>query len=307
MSKSNSTNYKLTGKELIESAFEIVGIDSAGEPLEAEEEQSALRVLNTMLKALQRKLNIWKRKTLTINLVSGQTVYTIGQKSAGTITSFTTLQLNDGSADFVKDDVQVGDTVYNTTDNTSEAVLTVSTANQLTFASELFSVALEDYEITSADISAPRPLKILECNRKDTTGNEVPVTPMTRNEYEALSNKTTAGAPLNYHYDPTLDNGTFYIWQSPNATIVSTWTLELVYQSPIEDIDNVNDSVDVPAENLEALVINLGYRLSNHGFGGIGATDKRTLRQDAKDALDDASGYDQESGSVYCVPELREG
>ena len=68
MSTSNSTNYTLTAQELLESAFEPIGMAQDGEPLEAGDAKTALRVLNMMLKAFQKKLNIWKRKTLSIPL-----------------------------------------------------------------------------------------------------------------------------------------------------------------------------------------------------------------------------------------------
>ena len=306
MSTSNSTNYTVNATELITSAFEIVGIAQAGEPLEPEESASALRVLNMMLKAIQQKLNIWKRKTLSITLVSGQTQYTIGQKSAGNATSLSAGNLNDSGANFTTDNVNVGDTVKNTTASTSTTVSAVTTSTTLALTADIFTVGTEEYEITDADVSATRPLEILECNRKNTDGNEVTVGKLTRNEYESLSNKTSPGPPINYHYEPTLDNGTLAIWQAPDAAAVSEWTLELVYHAPIEDVDLLTETLDLPAENLEAAVINLGYRLSTHKFGSLSASEKALLKTDAKEALDLAEGYDQEAGSIRTEPDLRE-
>lgn len=305
MSTSNSTNYSVNANELITSAFEIVGIAQAGEPLEPEDSQSALRALNFMLKAVQRKLNIWKRKTVSIPLVAGQSVYTIGQKSAGNATSLLASTLIDSSANFNTDNIQVGDTVKNITAGTSTTVGTVVSTIELGLAADIFTVGTEAYEITNADVSAPRPLEILECNRKRSDGSEVIVTKLTRNEYEALSNKTSPGAPINYHYDPTIDNGTLYIWQTPDATTASEYTLELVYRSTIEDVDSLTETIDMPPEDMEAVVINLAYRLTSR-FGSMSASERSILRQDAKDALDLAEGYDQEAGSIRVFPELRE-
>ena len=303
MSTSNSYNYSLLASELIESAMEPLGAAQGGEPLEAEDSATALRVTNMMVKALQMKLNIWKRKTASITLVSGQNSYTIGQKSKGSSTSTSAGNLVDSGANFDTDNVQVGDTVKNLTDSTSTTVSAVTSTTELALTDDIFTSG-ESYEITDADVSAPRPLKILECNRKDSSGNEITMPKLTRNEYENLSNKTTSGPPINYHYDPSRVNGTLYIWQSPDATAVSTWTIEIVYQAPIEDLDSLNDTIEVPSENLEALSINLAYRLSSR-FGGLTIGEKELLRKDAKDALDDAEGFDQEQGSIFVVPEVR--
>jgi len=305
MTTSNSTNYSVNATELITSAFEIVGIAQAGEPLEPEDSVPALRVLNFMLKALQKKLNIWKRKTLSITLVANQYIYTIGQKSAGTTTPVAPNLLSDPAADFTVDNIQVGDTVTNATGNTT-AVSSILSTTSLVLDAGIFTISVENtYDITSADVSAPRPLEILECNRKRSDGSEVHVNELTRNEYEALSNKTSPGPPIDYHYDPTIDNGTLYIWQAPDASTVSEYTLELVYRATIEDVDHLTETIDMPPENMEALVMNLAYRLSSR-MGAMSASERTILRQDAKEALDLAEGYDQESGTVRVYPEIRE-
>ena len=305
MATSNSTNYTLNATELITSGFEIVGTAQAGEPLAEEDAESALRILNVLLKAMQKKLNIWKRKTVSIPLVAGQYIYTIGQKSAGTATALSANNLVDGAANFNIDNVQVGDTVKNISVGTSTTVSTVTSTTQLALAADIFTT-VADYEITDADVSAPRPLEVLECNRKRSDGSEVLLNPLTRNEYEALSNKTSPGAPIDYHYDPTINNGTLYIWQAPDASAVSEWTLELVYHATIEDVDSLTDNIDIPAENLDALIVNLGARFDLHRFGSLSSSDKQMLRDDAKEALDLAEGYDQESGSIMVYPEIRE-
>ena len=265
-----------------------------------------MRFLNIMLKALQKKLNIWKRKTVSITPVAGQYVYTIGQKSAGNANTLSANNLVDTGANFNTDNIQVGNTVKNLDAGTSTTVSTVTSTTTLALAADIFTLGTEAYEITDADISAPRPLEILECKRKRSDGSEVTVNPLTRNEYEALSNKTSPGPPINYHYDPTINNGTLYIWQAPDATVASEWTIELVYRATIEDVDLLTETIDIPSENLEALVLNLGHRLDIHRYGSLNASEKKQLKDNAKEALDLAEGYDQESGTVRVYPEMRE-
>jgi hypothetical protein len=281
MSTSNSTNYTLTATELITSALEPLGVAKAGEPLEPEESAMALVVLNMMLKALQNKLNLWKRKAVSITLVATQTAYTLGQKSAGSATSLSAGNLVDSGANFNTDNVIFGDTVKNVTAGTSTTVSAVTSTTALALAVDIFTVGSEAYEITSDNISAPRPMKILECNRVRSDGNEVPLNKLTSNEYESESNKTSAG-----------------------ASAVSEYTLRVVYQSPIEDIDLLTETIDCPSENLEALQMNLTYRLASR-FGGLTASERAVMRQDAKDALDDAEGFDIDADySIYFQPDM---
>lgn len=303
MATSRSSNFTLTAGELITSALEPLGVAAAGEPLEPEDSATALVVLNMMLKAVQNKLNLWKRKSLSITLISAQTAYSIGQKSAGTVTSLSAGNLADSGANFNTDNILVGDAVKNITAGTSTTVSAVTSTIELALTDDIFTVGTESYEITSDDVSAPRALKILECNRVGTSGNEVSMNKLTSNEYETLSNKTSAGTPISYYYDRQLNNGTLNIWQAPDASAVTDWTIRVVYQATIEDVDSLNDEIDVPSENLEALTINLTYRLASR-FGGLSYSEKSILRQDAKDALADAEGFDQEDGSIYCVPDL---
>lgn len=300
---SNSSNFTLNAVELLTSAFEMIGVAKAGEPLDDEDAQPGYVTLNVMLKAMQKKLNIWKRKTFTITLVAGQYLYTIGQKSKGTTTSTSANNLVDTAANFNRDNIQVGDTVFNTTDGTSTTVSGVTSITQLALATDIFTSG-ESYELTNADVSAPRPQIIVDCNRKNSTGNEVKMNPLTRRGYEDLPNKTSPGPPISFHYDPSLTNGTMYIWQAPDAAAVAEWSVEVVSQQPIEDIDAATDEFDVPAENYEALIIGLAYRLSWR-FGGLTASERRDLKADAKDAMELAEGYEQnQDGDVQIYPEI---
>ena len=72
MTTSNSTNYTVNATELITSAFEIVGIAQAGEPLEPGDSASALRTLNILLKALNNAQCITESDTIDILILTLQ-------------------------------------------------------------------------------------------------------------------------------------------------------------------------------------------------------------------------------------------
>ncbi len=304
MTTSNSSNFIVNRDELIRSSFEMVGVAVSGEPLAPGDINKANIALNMMLKAFQQYgLHLWKRKSVSITFVASQASYTLGQKSAGTATTDTASSLVDAGADFTTDNIIVGDTVKNTTDGTSGLVTGVTNQTTLTFATDLFPLGTESYEITSANVSTARPLRIVEADRVDSTGNTTSMNPLTKNEYEALPNKTTTGTPISYHYDPTLNNGTLYVWLVPDATAVSAYTMSIVTSATIEDVDSATDDFDCPSEWLEAISVNLAYRLS-HRYPLESTSAKVELKKFADETLDLAIGFGQEDNSVFLSPEL---
>ena len=192
MATSNSINFKLKRDQLITESYAEIGVGVRGEPLDSDLINAAAIRLNIMIKAWQAYgIKLWKRNEKAITLINGQSRYTLGQKSAGTATTDSLNKLVDLGANFVTDEIAVGDTAYNITDNTSAVITAIDSTTTLSFASDLFPDGDEDYEISDANVSIPRPLTIIECNRKDTSGHEVTMDFLTKNEYDALSNKSS--------------------------------------------------------------------------------------------------------------------
>jgi hypothetical protein len=273
-----------------------------GEDLDPSEIKFAARRLNSMIKNwVVHGFRLWKRQRKTITLVAGQSSYTIGQEASGTTTSTTANKLVDLDADFITD-ATVGDKVLNTSDSTDTTISAIDSKTHLSVASDIFTSG-ESYTITTADESLPRPDRILECNRIY-DGNEVTMTAMSLQEYNNLPNKSQTGTPINYFYDPVLNNGRLYFWLTPGTSEAAGFTVEIVAVTQVNDLDNSTDTFDFPQEWYEPLIINLAYKLSG-AYGGLSATAKRDLKKDAKDLLDDVVDYDQDSTSVYIQPEVR--
>ncbi len=164
-----------------------------------------------------------------------------------------------------------------------------------------------DYQYTlgaTGQISMNRPLRIIDIYRRETSSTiDVVLTKMTRQEYYNLSDKDSKGTPVNYYYDPKLDNGTLHIWPSPSATFASDYTLEILYQDPIEDMDAAGDNFDFPSEWLEAITYGLAVRLA--AGTGLDILERRILRNEAKEALLLALSWDTEDGSIFIQPDQR--
>lgn len=147
-----------------------------------------------------------------------------------------------------------------------------------------------------------RPLRILECNRVLISDNtSTTVNPLSLNEYDNLPNKTQEGTPVNYFYDPTLTNGSLKLWLVPGTTEASLYTIDIVYQSPIEDMDTSINNFEFPQEWLEALSLGLAYRLS--GKYALSYRERTLLRKDAAEALELVQSFDVEPTSLFFQPD----
>lgn len=299
-----NSNYSLNRDELIKDAYAEIGIAIEGEDLDDDEIAYGARRLNTMIKHWTvHGFHLWKRERQSITLVAGQNSYTLGQKTAGSSTTTSVSKLIDSDANFINDAV-VGDTVLNTTDSTSTTILSIDSTIQITLAADIF-VSGESYIITIADEGMPRPDRILECSRVYTDGNEVPMTAMSLQQYNELPNKTQEGTPINYFYDPVLNNGRLYLWLTPGATDASLFTVDIVAQTQVFDMDDSTDLFDFPQEWYEPLIKYLAYNLSG-AYGGLSIGAKRDLKMDAEQALMDAKNFDQDDTSIFIQPEMRQ-
>lgn len=300
---SNSTNYSIDRDTLIRMAFEKIGAATEGEPIQPEMNTVAARWLNLQLKNHAiLGFRMWKRERKNITLIADQNSYTIGQKARGTTTATTASKLVDSSGRFVND-VAVGDTVLNTTDNTSTTVSAIDSTTTLSIASDIFTTG-ESYEITIADVSLARPERILECNRKDSSNNTITVTPLSLEEYENLPDKTQTGIPVNYFYDPLLNNGRLYLWLTPGTSEAADYSIDIVVATQVHDMDRSTDLFDFPQEWLLPIVLNLAFELSDI-YGDISVSKRDRLESRAVRKLDDVANYDQDTTSVYLQPDLR--
>ena len=155
----------------------------------------------------------------------------------------------------------------------------------------------------TGDVTMQRPLRILECVRRNTDNIDVPLNKLTKSEYYNLSNKFNEGTPVSYYYDPQLDNGELTIWQPPSTTTAAEYSIVIVYHIPSEDMDSANDNFDCPSEWLEAIKYGLALRLAPEY--GVDQPSYYALRGMFEDIYDKALTWDMESGSIYFQPDFQ--
>lgn len=143
-------------------------------------------------------------------------------------------------------------------------------------------------------LNTAKPLKIIQAWYRNSSNNDVPMTVITREEYNRLGNKTSLGTPIQLYYDPQRDTGTIFLFPTPQDASV---TIFFRYQRPFEDFDLSTDNPDFPQEWYEVLVYQLATRLAPDV--GLPVQDRQMLKQEAKDILQDALDFGVEEGSFY--------
>lgn len=150
----------------------------------------------------------------------------------------------------------------------------------------------------STPVAIPRPLGVVEARVVDTAGNELVMTPMSRDEYMTMPLKSSTGKPTQWYYDPQLVNGVFYVWPvADNVTDV----IKMTVRTPVQDFVNTDDTPDFPIEWADALHYGLALRL----ITVYDVPDKigNHIKQMAMITLQDADGFDREQNvSVFITP-----
>jgi len=155
---------------------------------------------------------------------------------------------------------------------------------------------------SGADVTAPRPLRVLEANRLGSSDNSAPIEVLSLNEWSLLPNRATAsaGAPVNAYFDPTTSSATLNIWPMPDATSAAAYTVEFWVHSPIEDMDSSTDNVDCPPEWLRAIKYMLAYDLADEY--SIPDNMYYRIRKKAEQATEKVLSWDVEDTSFYFQP-----
>lgn len=167
------------------------------------------------------------------------------------------------------------------------------------------TASIADYTIgVSATVDTPKPLKIIQAYLSYTsTGVDVPVRIITRQEYEMLGNKTASGYPNQVFYEPLLHTGVLHVYPVPDATVVAACTLKIIYQRPFEDFDVSADEPDFPQEYYHAIKLNLADILAPEH--GLSIQERQDLSRRAQTAWAEALGFGTEEGSMYLMADIR--
>ncbi len=148
------------------------------------------------------------------------------------------------------------------------------------------------------------PNKVLNATIiNSTTDQEIPLNPLTQEEWYSLTDKTTEAKVTQYYFkrNPSGVSSDLYVWPTPSDT---TYDINLWLQYPLRDVTVGTDDVYFTPEWYLALSYGLAYLLAPKY--GIHPAERDRYKIDMDTFKFEASTYDVD-GSVYFQPGLNNG
>lgn len=173
----------------------------------------------------------------------------------------------------------------------------------------LWTTATESITLVASDgtyTPTKKFLKITDLVYRDSSGEDTPLIPLTRDEFWRLSDKDDTGTPTQYYYD---------LQESQSACVINLWpypdsnnagsgeTIKVTGQRYIEDISDTSNTIDIPQEWLETIKYGLATRLGP--MYGYPVQERNLLLQEYNLLLADSLAWDTEQESIYLQPEGR--
>ena len=307
MATSNSNNFNLVTNQIIDLAYERIGVKTDYRALTAAQQQRGKTLLNILIKSwIAKGARLWKTKQGTLFVQPNQASYIIDGLTADVTESYvsttTTANILSGIniipllnvngmiiGDFFGVLLSNGNIFWSTITNISGLNVTIN--NPLTDNVNL-SAAVYVY---TTKISRPENIDNAQCMQSN---SELPMVKLSRDTYRAITIKNSSGIPNRFFYDKQLNNGTLYLWQTPSSAL---YLINFTFQQQLFDFDNPSNTADFPVEWLKPIYLNLAKELA--GFNSISDPNFLTLlKEDADNSLADAEGYDRETTSIYFEP-----
>jgi len=155
----------------------------------------------------------------------------------------------------------------------------------------------------TGDVVIPRPIKVLEAfSRITASSTDVMLVRTSEKTYYDISDKGTAGVPTQFTYFNTLTDTSITVWPVPDATVASTYTVELIYAKPFDDIDVMNQTLEVLPGMLDAVIYQLAVRLAPKYK--LPLDERAVLIQEAALILDQSNQAAKEEGSILVQPDV---
>lgn len=303
-----TTKFEQTRNEIVKFALLKCRVGAVGEDLSSEDMLNGAREANSILKFWQTQgYHIWKLPEATLFLEKGKDTYRLGKDAiCSSEVNETRLKYRayEGQNEiYLEDTPKEGDYVGITLvcggiffTNISQVENSKITLNQ-SLPKEACPCA-KVYYFTNL---ISKPLKILQA-RRELDNSQVPMTFLEQEQFFKLVDFNQLGTPLNYSYMPKIDYGELKIWHAPDN---SRTKIRFIYEQEFDVFEVSKDIPDLPAEWIEPLEWELAYRLSANY--GLDINEREWIKAQAKETLEQAKRFDQETGSFYIYPSKYRG
>jgi len=149
---------------------------------------------------------------------------------------------------------------------------------------------------TGETIDNPKPMDIGHARRITSSGTEISVDVVSREDYQSIPNKTIQSPVTMVYYHPLRDTGTIYVWPTGTSTdnqiIVTT-------QRPVQDFDSEGNNPDLPKEWVLAITYLLATLIAPKYLGGVVPA---AVQAQADRLLATLAIYDEEKTSIFVQP-----
>lgn len=317
MATSGSYNYTDQRNQLITDALSKIGAISDDETPSDSDMSLGNRTLNRMVKAWQaQELHLWTKETGILIPQKNQRQYQIYgsgdfstvdnelQKTtltAAVIATNTALTVSDSTGFVAGDYIGI---VLDTNFIYWDVINTVPNSTTINIVTGMSGAAASGKYVFGFTTKLDQPYKIYSANRYLVNGAiDVPMDPLEYQRYFELPNKEQTGTPISYNYVKSRDYGLINVWLVPENI---DYLIKFTYHRRIQDFDTSANTPDFPDEWLEALMLNLAFKLSAH-FGKNVGNDYIALEKEATDSLNLVLGSDFEEGAIYLQPDYEGG
>lgn len=299
MAVSGSKNFTVTRTDIIDSAMRKTGVYDPGEEPSAEESADAVLALQVMVKEWATQgIDVPWRETVTLFLQSGTQSYRIGLTGDHATTSYveTTLAANAAASASTLTLTSVAgltaaDNIGIKLNDGTIHWTTIVVAATTSITTGLASAASSGNAVYAYTTKANRPQKVIYAHRRDSDDQDTPVDPIGDIAYRGLSNKGADGPVNQCFYQPTLDNGTLFVWPTGGPD-----KLLLICQPLVDDFDSASNNPQFPIEWAGALIYGLASELAPEY--GLPLKERNDLMRRAAMKLDALLNYDVENASV---------
>jgi len=323
MTSSSSWDFSMTAAQVIQSAFEDLGVVVAGGTVQTADSTMALQRLNMIVKQLQGDsdfspgIKIWTRQRITLFLAIGQQTYTVGPAAtdsrASTLVGRTTISADEAAAQTVISitsntdvtsypgttitmtngdivGIQLNDGTIQWTTISGTPGITMTISNALTAAS---SAGKYVWWFTSR---AQRFPEIEFAALRDSNFNDTQLGVYTQvQEYENTVAKFSDSDPTSILVEPLRLN-TRIILNSQPTDVTKQIFLTVLY--PAEDYDSSANDIAFPQEYFRLLSWELAWAISPSKGGRW----TQTMQDNLNDARMKARSLNPEKSVLYFQP-----
>lgn len=144
-----------------------------------------------------------------------------------------------------------------------------------------------------------RPLRVAHAILRNSDNQDYPLTQISRQEYQALNDKTIEAQPTQFYFDPQMTNAVLYLWATPDD---ATDTVILTVHSQLDDVTSGSQVPEFPNEWFGYLKYALAAEV-----GPEYEADMKTVayfEQKAENYLEDLTNWSQEGAPVFFAPRM---